>query len=160
MMKVSCVLMYLRLCLLTSLMGLVVSCTQTEKSEQYIQLERLLKEAGYKSTEVPQNILMVPMEGCQPCIEESLNFALNNQYAKKLLIIPSGTNTKSILFKLNKAGFGSKGNLLLDNKGLTLKHGFVASNPLWLKVDQHDVEIVKLEPTNILAELENLKANL
>lgn len=158
-MKVYCVLKYLRSCLLISLVALGVSC-EKEKSEQYVQLERLLKDVGYTGSDVPPNILMVPMDGCQPCIEESLSFALNNQYAEKLLIIPSGTSTKSILFKLNKAGFGTKGHLLLDSKGLTLKYGFVASNPLWVKVGQQDVEVVKLEPTNILAELENLKAKL
>jgi hypothetical protein len=108
---------------------------------------------------MPRYALLIPTEGCGPCIQTSIDFAARYQFKKELLVIVTGTSRKIIDLKLDKAGILAS-NVVIDEKGLSLKHGFVSLNPILYLGAGDERQLVTLEPMNINQEFEKLSSLL
>jgi hypothetical protein len=83
-------------------------------------------------------IIIIPMDGCQPCIEKTQNFAKENIDNENILFIASGVGRKIISYNFSESQRNRK-NFIQDYKDLSHEYDLITTGPVVFFYDNETI---------------------
>ncbi len=149
--KIGKLYLYLALLFFTLVLGCKRADSYSEKTEN---LNKLLKSIDSSHESLSSKIYFVtPLEGCYPCINKMLKFAIENAANKNIKVIVSGVGRKDMKLKLASQEFEIEDYLIDDSdyaKRLNLVNGYPC---IYYCQNDNVVKFKIINPENFKEEL-------
>lgn len=138
------------------LLPILTFCTSKEENYIYDQTKNSNLNTLNKYLQVEKNIedyycIIIPIEGCNDCIEKILRFLEDNKgkFIKKTRIILTGYSLKKI-YQIRSLDIIKQNQYILDNKGKALDLGLVNSFPVWFYIGKNKLkESLEINTANL-----------
>lgn len=100
-------------------------------------------------------VVIVPLEGCAPCINKTIEYAKTSVDSDVIFVIETFGSQKSLKMKFNQNQL--KSNIIVDHDDALIKDGLAITYPVLYLMKQNSIEVLNISDANFNQVIRSLE---